>query len=201
MLHPVHRALPLVLGLWAAACQPLDTSAASGSHPAPPPPLPPGGHTVSLDTPVIELPDGGSTPDSCEATHKQALEILATNCAECHGGGSPGARQGQPPFDCVLDVPRMLMMTSATVNDPTTRQPARFLVAGDPEHSRIYVRTRNAEMPPPEVVGIPSSKPRPTVSDLSVLHRWISECIPVSGTPGSGAAGAAAPIPGSQTQR
>jgi hypothetical protein len=76
----------------------------------------------------------------------------------------------------VLDVAQLLMKVSATVDDPDTKQPARFLVPGDPDHSRIYVRAMRGEMPPPDVVGLPAN-PRPSVSDLSVLQAWIAHCL------------------------
>lgn len=156
----------LLLGS-ASACQPLDEGAALGEP-------------FTLDERGVggglELADGGLPQDACEQTAEQAREILERTCASCHGGASPGARQGSPPFDCVLDTDQLLTMTSATVIDQYTRQPARFLVAGDPDHSRIYVRIANQEMPPPDVVGLPPN-PRPSTSDLSVLRHWIEQCV------------------------
>jgi hypothetical protein len=167
-----HSAVLLALSTCLAGCQPLDAGAALGE----PFTGKTTGLTVALDTPSIELADGGTASDSCDATRSQALDILENNCARCHGGETPGARQGAPPFDCVLDTRKLLTMTSATVKDPATLQPARFLVAGDPDHSRIYVRAMNSDMPPPDVIGLPPS-PRPSASDLSVLRQWIASCV------------------------
>ncbi|HEX4353037.1 MAG TPA: hypothetical protein VHZ95_08990 [Polyangiales bacterium] len=170
----------LALSSSLAACQPLDSAAAAGDLQA----VDVDDHTVALDPPAIELADGGSVNDACAATTIQAHEILENNCARCHGGATPGARQGSPPFDCVLDTTRLLTMVSATAVDPDTMQPAHFLVPGDPDHSRIYLRPLHGEMPPPDVVGLPPN-PRPSVSDLSVLRQWISSCVeqPDGGTP------------------
>ena len=70
----------------------------------------------------------------------------------------------------------MVSMVSATAKDPQTKKPARFLVPGDPDHSRIYLRTLHGEMPPPDIIGLPAN-PRPSVSDLSVLRHWIESCV------------------------
>ncbi|HTU58624.1 MAG TPA: hypothetical protein VMF89_09320 [Polyangiales bacterium] len=158
-----------------SACQPLDQGAALGA---------PYSHKVEdkgeqLGTPDIELEDGQVASDACDAVRIQAYQILDRTCGNCHGGGAPGARQGTPPFDSVLDEERMLGMFSNTAKDPDTSKPSAFLVAGDPEHSRIYVRPMNGEMPPPDVVGLPKN-PRPSASDMSILRHWIKSCIQVS---------------------
>jgi phosphatidylethanolamine-binding protein (PEBP) family uncharacterized protein len=56
----------------------------------------------------------------------------------------------------------------------------RFLAPADPDNSRLYSRVARGEKPPPDVVGLPA-RPRPTVSDISVLRHWISAC--TGGTP------------------
>lgn len=124
----------------------------------------------------IALPDGGLASNGCAATRAEAHAILERTCARCHGGGDSGARQGTPPFDCVLDPAQMTTMVSATAKDPITHAPARFLVPGDADSSRIYLRPLNGEMPPPDVIGLPPN-PRPSVSDLSVLRHWIESCV------------------------
>ena len=158
-----------------SACQPLDQGAALGA---------PYSHKVEntaeqLGTPEIELEDGQVASDACDAVRIQAYQILDRTCGNCHGGGAPGARQGTPPFDSVLDEERMLGMFSNTAKDADTSKPSAFLVAGDPEHSRIYIRPMNGEMPPPDVVGLPKN-PRPSASDMSILRHWIKSCIQVS---------------------
>jgi hypothetical protein len=153
-------------------CQPLDTNAVIGE--------PFMGNTegkaAALETPALELADGRIANDACEAVRLQAYEVLDRTCASCHSGDAPGARQGTPPFDCVLDEERMISMVSASAKDPETKKPARFLAPGDPDHSRIYLRPLHGEMPPPDVIGLPAN-PRPSVSDLSVLRHWIESCV------------------------
>lgn len=160
-------------------CQPLDTGAALG-EPFKADSAPAQGKSEALSTPDIELEDGSVAADGCEAVTIQAYQILDRTCAHCHGGGAPGARQGTPPFDCVLEPERMESMVSATAKDPETHQPARFLKPGDPDHSRIYLRPLAGEMPPPDIIGLPPN-PRPSVSDLSVLRHWIESCVPQTG--------------------
>jgi hypothetical protein len=158
--------------LASAGCQPVDDGASLGE----PFTGAAEGSSAALQTPAIELADGGSALDGCDATARQAHAILEQNCARCHGGDNPGARQGTPPFDCVLDPSRLITLVSATATDPISLQPARFLMPGDPDRSRIYLRPLNGEMPPPDIIGLPPS-PRPSVSDLSVLRQWIESCV------------------------
>jgi hypothetical protein len=140
--------------------QPLDSGAAMGSN-APP--------TIALETPPISLPDG-TTTDPCVLTTLQATEILGTYCAGCHGGGSPGAHQGQTPLDFVLDFDKLKVARSTVPGNP------RFAVPGFPDASRLYVRIAGGEMPPVPPLGLPPL-PRPTVSDISVLYEWIASCL------------------------
>jgi hypothetical protein len=163
----------LVCGLFAACFQKLEQGASKEWMP----PDPNKGPTVATETPEIELPDGKTTTDPCVLTTKQAMEILTINCSNCHGGGTAGARQGQPPFDYVLDVEKLKTARSATVPDPRGKEMGmRFLIPGDPENSRIYVRVLHGEMPPPPPLGLPPI-PIPTVSDMSVLYTWIASCM------------------------
>lgn len=160
----------VVAMLSVAGCQPLDSEAAFGE------PYMADSQGSQLEGSGIELPDGGFASDGCAATRAEAYAILERTCARCHGGDNPGARQGTPPFGSVLDPTQMTTMVSATAKDPATHEPARFLVPGDPDSSRIYLRPLNAEMPPPDVIGLPPN-PRPSVSDLSVLRHWIESCV------------------------
>jgi hypothetical protein len=167
-----------------AGCQPLDAGASLGE----PFTDAPEGARAALQTSAIELADGGTASDACQATTRDAAAILEQNCARCHGGDNPGARQGTPPFDCVLDTDRLVTMVSATVKDPLSMQPARFLMPGAPDRSRIYLRPLNGEMPPPDIIGLPAN-PRPSVSDLSVLRQWIASCVPQSDSQDEGTNG------------
>jgi hypothetical protein len=176
------RAIPAaVLGALALAAAPgcfqeIDSGASSGAATtlnAPPT------HTVDLMTPTIGYgtpADAQETDDPCTATTFRAMETLRAACAPCHGGG-PGQNLGQPPFNYVLDVGKLLTAVSSTVKDPVTMQPVRFLVPGDPDHSRVYVRMFKREMPPGDVIGLPPNPNRPTVSDISVIRQWIAHCL------------------------
>jgi hypothetical protein len=164
----IHGACLLLL--WCAPLQdgcfqPLDTAASTGSSSsAQNPPA------IALETPPVSLPDGGTTTDPCVLTTWQATDILRTYCAGCHGGGSPGAHQGETPFDFVLDFDKLKVARSTAPGMP------RFAVPGFPEASRVYVRVARGEMPPMQPLGLPPL-PRPTVSDISVLYEWIASCL------------------------
>jgi hypothetical protein len=171
--------LPLLVGAaTTGGCfQEIDSRASSATNA--PAPMAGGTHTVDLMTPPIGVTtgdDGQTTDDPCEATTFDATEVLRRNCSGCHGGG-PGQNLGQPAFDYVLDVSRLLMAVSATMRDPVTMQPVRFLVPGDPDHSRVYVRMFRREMPPGDIVGLPDNPNRPTISDVSVVRQWIVNCL------------------------
>jgi hypothetical protein len=168
----------------ATACfQTLDTTASSGSPVKPPETGWDGGlSTVILPGPPpfgFYDPNGQivTSDDPCDATRTQARAILIKNCADCHGGRTPGERAGNPPFDFVLDPVKMT--TTFTQN---TTPPMKFVAPGDPDHSRLYTRARLGEMPPIAQMNLP----RPTVSDLSVLHEWIANCLGVKGPPPGG---------------
>jgi hypothetical protein len=104
--------------------------------------------------------------DPCDA----AMPILTKYCGQCHGGRSLNERQGIPSFDFLFDVQKLT--TTYTFN---TTPPILFIKPGDPEHSRVYLRARNNEMPPPDLPMLMYL--RPTTSDLSLLHYWISSCL------------------------
>jgi hypothetical protein len=103
-----------------------------------------------------EIPAGPVDP--CEVTTNQAREILQMNCSGCH---QAPAHQGN--FDFCLELDTLTTAVASTGK--------RFLVPGEPEASRLYQRAMAGEMPP---VG---RSPRPTTSDLSVLHEWITSCL------------------------
>jgi len=161
---------------FAAGCfQPLDSEASKGDPPTVEGPAPPEWPTThNLPGP---LPFGYFTPDGelvdsedpCDATRTQAGMILLKYCAQCHAGRTAAERQGQPPFDFILDA--MKLTTTFTNN---TTPPLLFVAPGDPEHSRIYLRAWRNEMPPPDLPNIKYL--RPTISDVSVLHNWITSC-------------------------
>jgi hypothetical protein len=179
------RCVGLVLTLLGSAtgCQPLDENAALGGPSADEPDGTGAGLESSDGT---DIDDAEEVGDGCAAVRQQARNILDRTCGGCHGGGNPGARQGQPPFDTILDTDSLITKVSVTAKDPDTLQPSRFLVPGDPDHSRIYLRPLNREMPPPDVIGLPPM-PRPSVSDLSVLRHWIKSCVPSTDMQGADA--------------
>jgi hypothetical protein len=192
----LRRHLPLLLMLCApvACLQKLESGAADNTRPrldaAPPP-------TTATATPDIELDleEGKrTTTDPCIPTSEQAKAILTKACAGCHGGG-PMASQGQPPFDCVLDFEKLKMRSSESVKDPKDpTKNMRFVVPGDPDDSRLYVRIVHEEMPPKLPFGLTVDYPRPTTSDISVLREWITKCMGASPgspppAPGGGAGG------------
>jgi hypothetical protein len=169
----------------ATAClQQLDTTASSGSPVTPPPGATWDGglSTVILPGPPpfeFSDPNGNivTSDQPCDATRTQAIAILTKDCAFCHGGRTPGERAGSPPFDFVLD-PVKLTRTFT----PNTTPPMLFVMPGDPNQSRLYVRARLGEMPPASQAQLP----RPTVSDISVLYEWISNCLGAKPPAGGG---------------
>jgi hypothetical protein len=176
----------VVLVSFAGCFQELDSGASSASSATTL--MKPPTHTVDLMTPSIGYgapADAQETDDPCTATTFHAMETLRMACAPCHGGG-PGQNLGQPPFDYVLDVGKLLAAVSSTVKDPATGQPVRFLVPGDPDHSRLYIRMFKREMPPGDVVGLPPNPNRPTVSDVSVVRQWIAHCLGTNADDGQG---------------
>jgi mono/diheme cytochrome c family protein len=182
----------LVMGALAVAgcVQELDTSASRGSLEPPPPPTE---SDAGLSTVILPGPppfgfydNSGNiqtSEDPCDATRAQATGMLETHCAGCHGGRTPGERAGNPPFDFLLDVPKL----TSTFTSNTT-PPILFVRPGDPDRSRIYQRAWRGEMPP----MAQSDLPRLTISDISVLRHWISNCLgakPASGGSGQAPAG------------
>jgi hypothetical protein len=135
---------------------------------------------VALVTGCASQKPDAKTPDNpepeltgCDANTADAVKILTRDCAGCHGGATPGQNQGG--FSKILDTQALTMLTSAYAKDDTG-SPAVFLTPGDPEHSRIYVRIVNNEMPPQDIIGLPAY-PRPTASDKSLLQAWIKNCV------------------------
>jgi hypothetical protein len=175
----------------ATSCfQTLDEGASSQEPQAPPPPEDPNRpttHILAGPLPFGFFVDGVLTDpeDPCDATRAQTAAILLKYCAQCHGGRSNAERQGVPPFDFLLDARKL---TTTFTNN--TMPPLLFVAPGDPEHSRLYLRAWKNEMPPPDLPMLKYL--RPTVSDISVLHNWITSCTgaaPPPTTTGSGTGG------------
>ena len=183
----------LLLGLApAAACiQQLDTMAASGSAHSVPDDTglgssdacpnqfavgsfneficgpPDGANPVLLNGFPIELEDGARAAGPCDSIEQQSLEIRQEYCASCH---SPPAKLGG--FDFVLDDARLCSAVSSTAKDDAGN-PARFVIPGDPDDSRLYHRMVVGEMPPTQTPPLP----RASASDFSVLRTWILSCL------------------------
>jgi hypothetical protein len=183
----MRRYMPLFLFL----CAPLATScfqtldnSASSQEPTPieePPPADwPTTHILPGPLPFSYFDNGNlvDSDDPCVPTGAQARDLLLKYCAMCHGGRTSGENQGD--FNFLLDLDKM-KMTRSVKTDP----PLLFVAPGDPEHSRIYLRPFKGEMPPPDLPKLKYL--RPTVSDLSVLHNWINNCVGSNPPPPSGA--------------
>jgi hypothetical protein len=170
----------VLLGPLLGSCflQQLDSSAASQTSAVQSAPR---GPTKDLQTPPIELDGTRTTADPCVATREQAADILGAYCAGCHGGRTPAEKHGD--FSTILDTAALVMEVSNTVNDPENPgMKMRLLVPGNPEASRIYLRVSHGEMPPQAMLGLPPN-PTPTISDISVLREWITNCIAPAGAP------------------
>jgi len=178
--------LPLASGCF----QPLDSAAASQDPPPIEPETPPDRpttHILSGPLPFGYFDVSGALVDSedpCDATRTQAGMILIKYCAQCHAGRTRDERQGVPPFDFLLDKDKL---TTTFTNNTTP--PLLFVAPGDPEHSRLYLRAWHNEMPPPDLPMLKYL--RPTVSDISVLHNWITSCTGASQSPSTGSGKAA----------
>lgn len=144
-------------------------------YPTPTPPEPSGAGTSSVPANSAGQSWGGmgnAMPSSvagapgsdCPAVETQALAILQTHCASCHGPGTNTAG-----FDYVLD--------------PAKLESSGKLVPGNAMASPLYKRIANGEMPPP-------AAQRTSDAEVATLFRWIEGCrapAPVAGgMPGKG---------------
>jgi hypothetical protein len=82
-------------------------------------------------------------------------------------------------------------MDDAKLSDPSHMSSTGlpYVAPGDPAHSRIYQRVTNGEMPPIQVSVDQEANPRPTISDISVLREWITNCVGKPTGSGTGGAG------------
>jgi Raf kinase inhibitor-like YbhB/YbcL family protein len=172
----MNQRLSLVLWLCApmaaAGCflQPLDPEARTTNEV-----VKDGGLTTVTQTPPIEF-DGGSYTSACDVVTSQATAVLEKYCARCHSGRDEGAHRGVPPFDFLFNFEKLKTAPSSVADLRDGSKKMRFVAAGDPDNSRLYLRVARGEMPPPDVVGA-TMNPRPTVSDISLLREWISSCM------------------------
>jgi mono/diheme cytochrome c family protein len=109
----------------------------------------------------------GTPGNDCPTVETQALAVLQSHCASCHGPGTNTAG-----FNTVLDVNAL--------------EASGKIVPGDALKSPLYKRIANGEMPPPAVPG-------PSTQEVAVLYSWIEGCRGpgpmVGGTPGQGGGG------------
>jgi phosphatidylethanolamine-binding protein (PEBP) family uncharacterized protein len=163
--------------MMAAGCflQPVNSTASFGA------PETDAGLSTVTTTPPIEF-DGGTTTNACDVTTSQATSILEKYCARCHSGRDESAHRGVPPFDFLFDFEKLKIAPSSVADLREGSKKMRFVAAGDPDNSRIYLRVSRGEMPPLDPVGAMPS-PRPTVSDISVLREWITSCMGGSAPP------------------
>jgi hypothetical protein len=136
------------------------------------------------DRPIQLAPENEDmvTADPCEKTKADKDEILRVYCAGCHQ--SPGS-SGQPLFDFILDDTRLL--TATIPRDGAPPQP--FISPGNPAQSLLYVRVAARSMPPQSMMIGVAGSPSPTLSDISVLADWITNCVPGGSTNPAGGTG------------
>jgi hypothetical protein len=101
--------------------------------------------------------DGGTLPLSCTMTRSKARQVLRADCAGCHEKPN-----NQANFDFILDLDTLKAGIASTGQ--------KFVMGGDPLHSRIYVRMSAGEMPP---VG---KTPRPSAEDVKIVWDWLQNC-------------------------
>jgi hypothetical protein len=133
-----------------------------------------------LDTPVISLPEGGTTTDPCVAVTREATAIRSRACAPCHE-----APHNVGNFNYVLDDAKLAQSVSGVYMNPATMMKWRMLVPGDPASSWIYDRIATGQMPPDPGSWTQFISPAiaknlipPNAEDLSVLYGWILNCAP-----------------------
>jgi hypothetical protein len=120
---------------------------------------------VALPRPQ-EPPPPNPAPEKVAGVHKSeapadaataALAVLTKCCHRCHG--QDGLAEGG--FNFVTEPQRM-------------RAGGRYLVAGQPERSRLLKRARSAENPMPPA----GESPLPTEQELQLLRDWIAAGAP-----------------------
>jgi hypothetical protein len=116
---------------------------------------------VDSNTPTIqtgEQDDAAATDDPCAAVTSRSLDIRTTHCAGCHDTATAGQPMGG--FGWVLDDNQLLM------NGVSDNSGKPLIIAGDPDHSKLYIFVATGTMP---------KKPLPSlsVSDVSILRAWI----------------------------
>jgi hypothetical protein len=146
-----------------AACEPVDDGAATRAKGWD------GGLTnnvLAKDRQVfIDTDETIAVADGCAKTVLDARHILDSQCAGCHDAASP--TQDPTTFDFVTDVGKM----KTSMWTPAGGQPMRYITAGQPEQSAIFLRAGiMRDMPPARADQV-------TLSGVSVLHYWIETCI------------------------
>ena len=115
---------------------------------------------VLLDTPIIYLPDGGTTSDPCDEVESRSMTIRQTYCAACHE--APASQAG---LGFILDDGQLSTALSQTAVLPDGG-PQRLVIPGSPYGSWLYqsvamgLSGSTSGMPPTAQPGYPVI-PRP----------------------------------------
>ncbi len=125
-----------------------------------PPPLRsnPPDEAIAQTSPILPRPAAESRSESPHldptTLASRARTILKTHCYRCHGEN--GAAEGG--FNFILDREQLLAKKQIKV--------------GDAEHSKLYRRMREKEMPPVD------EKPRPNAEEVQLIRQWIDNDAP-----------------------
>jgi hypothetical protein len=129
-----------------------------------------GGHGVCIppdtNTPSIQLgeaEDSATTDDPCIKTIQDSLAIRTEFCGMCHSGATQAATMAG--FGVILDDQKLLTTNSSLVTDADGGS-VPLLIAGDPDHSRLYNFVAGGTMPP-------AGNAKPGISRISILRQWV----------------------------
>ncbi len=97
---------------------------------------------------------GVDDPKQQQQLAQQAQAVLKTHCYRCHG--QDGSIEGS--LNYVTDLAKLVARKKVVPNDP--------------KGSRLYKRTDDGTMPPPD------ENPRPSAAELAILKKWIEAGAP-----------------------
>lgn len=113
----------------------------------------------------------GGTPDAslddCPLTSTQIESFFRTRCASCHAGPSDFLFAA-PTFNDLVE-----RLVTGDVSQLYFEPLLPLLFPGDPDHSLVYSHIATRMHPHNAIDGWV-----PTVSDLSLLRFWITDCLP-----------------------
>jgi hypothetical protein len=95
--------------------------------------------------------------------------IFATSCISCHKVNSP-----TDPAEAGLDFSSFQLMMNCNHDTGNTKH-APFIIAGDPEHSKLYIALKSGNMPATE-----AGPPGPKLADALIqnVYDWIKAGAP-----------------------